>query len=832
MNETSKRTILLVEDDAILAMSGKMSLHQLGYDVVVAHTGEKAVQVVFDDTLPVDLILMDIDLGPGIDGTEAAEKVLNYRDIPVVFLSSHTEPEVVEKTEKITSYGYVVKDSGITVLDASIKMAFKLFEAKIREQRYKTDLLHSRDLMRYVIEHTRGAVAVHDRDLKYVYVSKQYLDQYNVHERDVIGKHHYEVFPDLPLKFRDAHQRALRGEVSRGEDDAYKRDDGTVAWTRWECRPWYEADDTIGGFVVYSEVLSNEPATRMTTQDTVNYLRSILRTTRDGFDVVDMSGRILDVNDAHCEMFGYTREEFLELSISDIDPDETPDLTAQRTEYIRSTGHAVFDARGLRKDATVFDVEVSASFLGGEKDRIVAFYRDITERKKFENELKKQKDFLQNIINNGFDFVSLTDIYGNYSFVGNSYRFFGYDEEYLLGKNLTEIFDPENINNLDAALSEWLQNNETQVKGESRVLAANGSYIWVESLGKKLLGKDGEIKELLWSNRDISERKQAEEHAIGVQDRLQKIIDNSPLLIHEIDTSGHYVLVNEATCTLLNIAKDDLLGKHFEDVLPSEAAVVFRERIDHLVMTGKQMTVDDTLHIDGQDRVFRTMLFPIFRHRGSLPTVIGMGYEITKEIHLLKEKDFLMQELNHRVKNNLAMISSLINLKASEAAPDLSDIQRQIEAVGLIHEKLYQTGNVTEICVKDYIGDLVTSIFSSFTSRRVRIEKDIDDFCVSTKVAVPLGLIVNEIATNAVKHGFSDDKEAFFFVKMKKDTENGRYALTLSNTGNAFPEEIDLNNPQTLGLRLISALTGQLGGTIELQRVPHPVFSIRFGNSK
>jgi len=131
MNSENKKTILLVEDEALIAIMEKKLLEKKGYTVHTISTGEKAVETIVDNILPVDLILMDIDLGSGMDGTEAAAQILDHKDIPVVFLSSHTEPEVVEKTEKITSYGYVVKNSGIIVLDASIKMALKLFEAKV-----------------------------------------------------------------------------------------------------------------------------------------------------------------------------------------------------------------------------------------------------------------------------------------------------------------------------------------------------------------------------------------------------------------------------------------------------------------------------------------------------------------------------------------------------------------------------------------------------------------------------------------------------------------------------------------------------------------------------
>ena len=123
-----KKTLLLVEDEVLIALAKKKELEKYGYNVLTVNTGEKAV-VISKKNHGIHLILMDIDLGRGMDGTETAEVILMDRGIPVVFLSSHMEPEIVEKTEKITSYGYVVKSSSITVLDASIKMAFKLFQA-------------------------------------------------------------------------------------------------------------------------------------------------------------------------------------------------------------------------------------------------------------------------------------------------------------------------------------------------------------------------------------------------------------------------------------------------------------------------------------------------------------------------------------------------------------------------------------------------------------------------------------------------------------------------------------------------------------------------------
>lgn len=150
MTFSSRKKILLVEDQALIAAAQKVELEQLGYEVVITHTGANAVDMAKVDS-GIDLILMDIDLGKGIDGTEAARQILLHHEYPIVFLSNHTEPAIVQKTETITSYGYVVKNSGITVLDASIKMAFKLHKANCelqeRERRFEALFTKSQSVL-------------------------------------------------------------------------------------------------------------------------------------------------------------------------------------------------------------------------------------------------------------------------------------------------------------------------------------------------------------------------------------------------------------------------------------------------------------------------------------------------------------------------------------------------------------------------------------------------------------------------------------------------------------------------------------------------------------
>jgi PAS domain S-box-containing protein len=119
----------------------------------------------------------------------------------------------------------------------------------------------SHSLLQYVIEHDHNAIALLDRNMKYIYVSKRFLADYNVAEIDVLGKSHYEVFPDLPERWKVIHKRALSGEVLNADEDPYTRADGSVAWVRWECRPWFDDDGETGGIILYTEVITRQKET-------------------------------------------------------------------------------------------------------------------------------------------------------------------------------------------------------------------------------------------------------------------------------------------------------------------------------------------------------------------------------------------------------------------------------------------------------------------------------------------------------------------------------------------------------------------------------------------
>jgi two-component sensor histidine kinase len=161
-------------------------------------------------------------------------------------------------------------------------------------------------------------------------------------------------------------------------------------------------------------------------------------------------------------------------------------------------------------------------------------------------------------------------------------------------------------------------------------------------------------------------------------------------------------------------------------------------------------------------------------------------------------------------------------------AGDLTDIRSQIDAIRIVHDKLHALGEVEEIRFGEYLEELLGTLFSNFSSRSVRVEVATDGAVLTTRTVIPLGLLVNETATNAIKHGFSDEQEARFEVRLSQTEDGRQWQLRISNSGRPFPRDVSLERPESLGLRLITSLAAQLEGRVELTRRPYPVFTITF----
>ena len=190
----------------------------------------------------------------------------------------------------------------------------------------------------------------------------------------------------------------------------------------------------------------------------------------------------------------------------------------------------------------------------------------------------------------------------------------------------------------------------------------------------------------------------------------------------------------------------------------------------------------------------------------------------------LQEKEVLLKEIHHRVKNNLQIISSLLNLQAdylkdNQAIEIFKDSQNRIESMALIHEKLYQSKDLAKINFADYIQELATSLFCSYevNLNAITLKMNIEDVILGIDAAIPCGLIINELVVNSLKHAFPEGNPGEISIDFYSKNPN-EFALIVSDSGIGLPKELDLQNTNSLGLQLVNALTHQLEGNINFLR--------------
>lgn len=701
-----KRSILLVEDEAIIALTGKAGLEARGFTVRHVLCGEEAVRVALGPDAP-ELVLMDIDLGAGIDGTEAARRILSERDLPVVFLSSHTEPEIVERTEAIGSYGYVVKNSGMTVLEASIKMAFRLHEAKREAAAIERRLQEANHLL----EHSQKAAELGSWMLDVASGRLTWSDEV------------YRIFGAAPRSFPATYE-AFLGAV-HPEDRATV--DATYSTSLADGSPGYEIEHRIvrqsdgltrivyercahergpDGAVIRSIGIVQDVTLRRETERDFKAkearYRGIIELAMDGFWIVDLAGRFLDVNEAYCRMSGYRRDELMGMGIGDVEAAESAAETAAHISRVVETRADRFLTEHRRKDGSVYDLEVSAQFgvdPSGE-GAIWAFLRDVTSVLKMKERLRASEERYRTLFNlSPLPFVVTQD-------------------------ERTALVNP-------AAVKFF------RVADESELIGRPPKF-WVEP----------EYADLAKARRErvLAEGGQAEPAELRF-----RLADGDEIIVM-------------ANLTRIEYGGRPALLSVFQDI-----------------------------------------------------TEIKRAQEDTAR--QLRERGALLREVQHRIKNNIASIGAYLHLQAQsctnqEAKAALAEAYGRTESIRLLYEKLLLGEAYRELSAKRYLEELCQAVITALGAPPGMLTAEIEELSFGVQALGSIGIIVNELLTNSVKHSGGSGRPAAVSVRLCREGASVR--LEVSDEGASLPEGFSLEEAGGLGIMLVRMLAEQLGGVFSL----------------
>ena len=330
-------------------------------------------------------------------------------------------------------------------------------------QNVKKELSNSNELMKYVIEHNSSGIAVHDKNLNYIYVSQKYIDDYGIKEKDIIGKHHYEIFPNLPQKWRDAHQKALAGEVTMADEDPYISDHNSLEYTRWICLPWYKVDKSLGGIIVYTSVITDLVISQQKLRERDRRYHSLYEDNNINILIFDKKTfKIVDANSAACKFYGWTKEELTKKKVSDVAATSHEKVLAEVEKMHKEKG-SHFHIKQKLATGEIRDVEIyEGELFLQSQDLIYIMVLDVTERKKTEKALRESQEKNEALLKAHPDMMFLIDKEGRLReiYVEKSSSIFISQDD--VGRNFHEVVPFEIAESFQKRLDQLFETNEMQ----------------------------------------------------------------------------------------------------------------------------------------------------------------------------------------------------------------------------------------------------------------------------------------------------------------------------------------------------------------------------------
>jgi PAS domain S-box-containing protein len=378
----------------------------------------------------------------------------------------------------------------------------------------------------------------------------------------------------------------------------------------------------------------------------------------------------------------------------------------------------------------------------------------------------------------------------------------------------------------------------------------DGSQIPLEIALNPLRTPDGNF--VLSSVVDITERKAVEQQraellvqqlAADLHSERSRFFELSFDLVCIANTAGNFVQLNPAFSAVLGYSLDELLAAPFLDFVHPEDAAATRRETEKL--SQGMPTLDFTNRYRCKDGSYRWL------HWRSVPDENGMLYAIARDVTdtrklleslefkqaaltaSLLERDVLLQEVHHRVKNNLQIVASLINLQARQVTADargaLEECRTRVLAMALIHEKLYQSKDYSRVPFSTYARSLAQNVFhaTGLSPSSVELDLNIEELSLPVDKAIPCGLILNELITNASKHAFPGGRSGTVHIELGT-TADRLVRLSVTDDGVGLPPNFELDRSGSLGMRLISTLVEQLKGRLQFEPSKGAAFTVTF----
>ncbi len=463
---------------------------------------------------------------------------------------------------------------------------------------------------------------------------------------------------------------------------------------------------------------------------------------------------------------------------------------------------------------------------------------DITNLKKTEETLKKRDEVFRAVFDQSPAGIVLfsrdlvvTDCNRRYEEIMRSTR------EKIVG------FDMKNLRDRTVfpAIREALDGKTSFYEGPY-ITTTSGITLWVSFSASPIRDINDEVTGAMIVAIDLTERWKAKEALRESEERYRDLFDNANDIIFTLDLNGKYTSFNKQALVITGYTFDEAATMTISDIVAPEYRDLSWKMLKKKLEKGESTTYEVELQAKDGRRIPLEVITQLMIKDGRPVGIQGIGRDITERKLMeeqirksLREKETLLKEVHHRVKNNFQVIMSLINLQSSsiensELQKSFDDTQKRIRSMALVHELLYQSEDISRVDISIYIATIVNELYAGFHGGMMMNEPRVEAGRIDLTIdqAIPCGLIINELVTNALKYAFPPGWKGKPEMTVSVTEREGMVNLVVSDNGVGMPGSIDIGSIRTLGLSLVPMLAKQLSGTMDLDRTRGTRFTIRF----
>ncbi|PCJ81347.1 MAG: hypothetical protein COA57_14435 [Flavobacteriales bacterium] len=710
-------------------------------------------------------------------------------------------------------------------------------------------------------------------DGKFEYVNKAWLKTLGYTKKEVQKLIVWDIIHPSSVKHCEKlFQQVMSGRLVKNIETTFVAKDGSRVEVSGNATVRKLGNKIVATQGIFHNVTENKMV-ELALQESEERYRTLNDSAFDAIIIGDAKGKIISWNMGAEIIFGYKPAEIIGKLLTTVMPKSYRErhnmgfqryVTTKKPIYIGK----VLELEGLRKNGEVFPLEINLTSWKTDRGQFFSgIIRDITERKNAELALKESEEQFKNLFESAPIGMGTVSLKGKFLRVNQSLlNMMGYSEQQMKKMTIADITHPDDIQNSLELIKKLTSGKIDHFQIEKKHVAKNGKII--HSLLKAALQRNtkGEPIHLIGQLLDITESKKAEQERIRAEiaEEINRILQqeieerkkvelalkhseaqfrslaqNAPVLIIRINKKGDLEYINRV---FPGFKMEELIGSSVYNFIDPSNKKIYKENLQGVFKTGKPITFEVQGY--GPDRKihwYETRIAPI-KSIGKIDSVVLITSDITENKNAqeeikksLAEKEVLLKEVHHRVKNNLQIVSSLLNLQADtagskELASLLRDSQGRIRTMSVTHESLYQRDSLTQIDLKAYIAQLIDGIIEVDARRGLKVKLDISvpEIYLQIDTMVPIGLMVNELVTNSLKHAFVKRKRGCINVSLKK-AKDKEYILSYSDDGIGLPKNFEKEKSKSLGMELIDCFVEQLEGKISLTSNNKGLqYSIRF----